>query len=113
MIHYLAIDTNPQSPKMYDSRIGTEIKVQFDGARSFLHEYINKLRLEPISIYESELPPKPGERHYRTQIMCWYRMPTINALETRKLYGPAGGGKTAPMTLPATTERINDSNRQR
>lgn len=75
MIHYLAIDTNPQNPKLYDSRVGTEIRIQFDGARSFLRDYINKLKLEVVSIYESELPPKEEGGSYRTQIMCWYRMP--------------------------------------
>ncbi len=66
MIHYVTVDTNRYSnPHMYDSRLNTYTAVTFEGARSFLHEYINRLKLHPISIYESYLPN-------RTQIVCWY-----------------------------------------
>lgn len=69
MLHHLSIDTNKYAqPKMFDSRTGVLTPITFEGARSFLEEYVNRLGLKPISIYESHLPD-------RTQLICWYMTP--------------------------------------
>ena len=68
MLHHVSIDTNKYArPEMYDSRTGITSPVNFEGARSFLEEYINRLNLVPISIHESHLPN-------RVQLVCWYTM---------------------------------------
>jgi len=67
-VHYISIDTSPNGrARMFDSRTNEVNTIDFAGVRSFLHEYINKLQLDIISIHESHLPQK-------TQILCWYRM---------------------------------------
>jgi len=70
MLYHLSLDTNTLNPKLFDSRTNTIQKVQFNGARSFLQEYINNNHLKPVSIYESHLPD-------RTQLICWYEPPIL------------------------------------
>lgn len=66
MLHYLSLDTNQYAkPQLYDSRTNTVQNVVFAGARTFLQNYINNHKLEPISIYESHLPD-------RVQLVCWF-----------------------------------------
>jgi len=68
MLYHISLDANKHAnPQLFDSRVNKAIFVDFDGARSFLEEYINRLRLHPISIYESHLPD-------RIQLICWYTM---------------------------------------
>lgn len=66
MLYHITIDANKYArPQLFDSRTNLVTYVQFEGARSFLEEYVNKLKLTPISIHESHLPD-------RIQLVCWY-----------------------------------------
>jgi len=66
MLYHLTLDTNKYNkPQLFDSRNNITTPVQFEGARSFLEEYINRMHLTPISIHESHLPD-------RSQLVCWY-----------------------------------------
>lgn len=63
-LYYLSIDTRPNGrAQLYDSRLNQLTTVDFDGVRSFLVEYVNRLKLDVISIHESYLPEK-------TQLVC-------------------------------------------
>lgn len=66
MLYHLTLDTNKYNkPKLFDSRTNLTTPVYFEGARSFLEEYINQTGITPISIHESHLPEK-------IQLVCWY-----------------------------------------
>ena len=68
MLYHISLDTNKYAtPQLFDSRTNETEYVNFEGARSFLEEYINRLNLTPLSIYESHLPN-------RIQLVCWYTM---------------------------------------
>jgi len=68
MLYHISLDANKHAnPQLFDSRLNLTMHVNFEGARSFLEEYINRLQLNPISIYESHLPN-------RVQLICWYTM---------------------------------------
>jgi len=70
MLYHLTLDTNKYNkPQLFDSRTRRTTTVQFEGARSFLEEYVNRMHLTPISIHESHLPD-------RSQLVCWYTLLT-------------------------------------
>lgn len=69
MLYHISLDANRHSnPELFDSRTQLTTPVSFQGARSFLEEYVNRLGLKPISIHESHLPD-------RVQLICWYTVP--------------------------------------
>ncbi len=66
MLYHISLDTNKHNkPQLFDSRTNITTPVQFNGARSFLEEYVNRMQLNPVSIHESHLPD-------RSQLVCWY-----------------------------------------
>jgi len=92
MIYHISLDTNKHSkPEMYDSRTKVTTPVVFEGARSFLEEYINRNRLRPIAIHESHLPD-------RSQLVCWYEVAVeiLPINDPRELGAPTNFGSYRP-----------------
>lgn len=78
MLYHIALDCNRFSkPQLYDSRTQKYTSVRFEGARSYLEDYVNKQGYVPVSIHESVLPD-------RIQLVCWYRVPRVRCRQDHK-----------------------------